>query len=139
MNLLELVPIPLLSQEEVEKRMRPTIELTGNGDELCFEGYFGRWFRSSEKAVRKAVADYRDDYEHGHCLSYNDLYHKLNIAETHVGDEFGYSPSEDYKSEMEFDIVRVPADEHFEGMDEEVIVIEPASQYSYPMLSYMEV
>ena len=135
----KMVPIPAKPVAEIEKSFRPTIEITGNGNLLCYEGFFGRWFRSSEDCVREAVDKFMQLYAEGNYINYNDLYSLLNIAVTHAGNEYGYSPSEDYRCNMEFDIVRVPEDENFEGMKEEVLVLEPAGRYSYPFDCYMEV
>lgn len=134
-----MIPIPAKPVAKIEKSFRPTIEITGNGNLLCYEGFFGRWFRSSENCVREAVDKFMQLYAEGNYINYNDLYSLLNIAVTHAGNEYGYSPSEDYRCDMEFDIVRIPEDENFEGMKEEVLVLEPAGRYSYPIDCYMEV
>lgn len=134
-----MIPIPAKQVAEIEKSFRPTIEITGNGNLLCYEGFFGRWFRSSENCVREAMDKFMQLYAEGNYINYNDLYSLLNIAVTHAGNEYGYSPSEDYRCDMEFDIVRIPEDENFEGMHEEVLVLEPAGRYSYPIDCYMEV
>ncbi len=136
---VRLAPIRVIPNREIAKSFLPTIEITGNGNLLCYEGFFGRWFRSSEVCVREAIAKFVDLYEQGNYLNYNDLYSLFNIAVTHVGNEYGYSASEDYKCDLEFDITRIPADENFEGMNEEVLVIEPAGNYCYPFDCYMEV
>lgn len=134
-----MVPIPARPSADILKCLKPTVEITGNGDLLCYEGFFGRWFRSSEACVREAVDKFRQYYDDGNYINYNDLYSLLNIATTHAGNEYGYSQNEDYRSDMEFDIIRIPADENFEGMHEEVLVLEPAGRYSYPIDCYMEV
>ena len=139
MSLVNIVPIPLLDPKEVSKILQPTVEMTGNGDLLCYEGHFGRWFRSSEEAVRKAISAYKEEYDNGACLSFNELYYKFGITPSQIGDEFGYTPSEDYRSEMEFDVTLLPAEENFEDRGEAVLVIETASRYSYPLDIYMEV
>lgn len=143
---VKLVPVRAVPppKEELENGYRQTIELTGNGNLLCYEGFFGRWFRSSEVCVREAVAKYidlynGDEFREGEYVNFNDLYALLGIASTHIGAEYGYATNPDYKVTMEFDIVRIPEDENFEGMNEEVLVIEPAGNWSYPMECYMEV
>lgn len=138
MSFVNIVPIPLLSPVEIEKSLKPAIEMTGYGDLLCYDGLFGRWFRCSEEHVRKAVDEYVNEYMQGFYLSYNELYEKFPIAKTLIGNEFGYAPDEDYKVDMQFDITLVPEDENFEGRGEQVLVIEP-SYGSYPIDCYMEV
>lgn len=65
-------------------------ELTGNGDLLCYEGYSGRWFRSSEEAVKEAEEEYNRRFKEGEYLSFNDLYELLGIEHSHFGWQFGY-------------------------------------------------
>ena len=134
-----MVPIPAKPVAKIEKCFRPTIEITGNGNLLCYEAFFGRFFRSSENCIREAVDKFMQLYAEGCPINYNDLYSLFNIATTHAGAEYGYSPNEDYRVDLQFDIVRVPADENFEGMEEEVLTIEPAGSWCYPYECYMEV
>ena len=81
---------------------RPSIEYTGKGNILCYDGYGGRWFRSSVEAVQEAVDHFIEEYEKGYVLSYNDLYLLLGMAESDFGEQYGYSPSEDWKVDLAF-------------------------------------
>ena len=67
---------------------RPTIEYTGKGNLLCFLGYSGRLFRSSEEAVRKDCEWFIDLYKDGEDAYLNDFFKKLNIEPTDFGAEF---------------------------------------------------
>lgn len=59
----------------------PSVEDTGRGDLLCFEGTMGRWFRSSEESVARAIEEFRELHKQGHDVCFNTLY-DLNGMET---------------------------------------------------------
>lgn len=143
---------------EMEKKVRyyckagPSVEETDRGDLLCFEGYSGRWFRSSEEAVNRAIKEMRDRFNNGEPLSYNDFYAALGIAETHFGHDWGWTDNPDYYDEAPhieatyFDTgkyIMSPIDD-FLGIpvgdmvlnDEPILVIDV---YTYPMQGWMEV
>ena len=136
-----MVPIPTLPFESIERLLKPSIEITGNGNLLCYEGFSGRWFRSAEACVREAVDKFTQLYSEGNYICWNDLYSLLGIAVTHFGNKYGYSGNKDYRNceKLEFDITRIPKDENFEGIGEEVLVLEPADDWCYPFDFYMEV
>lgn len=71
-------------------------EETGYGDLLCYEGYFGRWFRSSEEEVRKALDMISEEFKNGMYVSYNDIYDELGIERSDIGYEFGWCHDDDY-------------------------------------------
>lgn len=114
----------------------PAAEWTGKGDQLCLEGYFGRWFYSSEEEVKKAVTEFTaefNEYEYNSC-PYNDLYSKLGIQETHIGWDFGYNNTEGgWHGEIEFKC------EYADIKGRRVYVIEPAGNSSYPVEGWWEV
>ena len=141
----KLVPIragPPVNEEQYSQ----TVELTGKGNLLVYDGFGGRLFRSSYKAVKEAVEFFIEDYEKGNWLNWNDLYALFGIEQTHFGAIFGYSPSEDYKCDLMFDITLVKAEEikdsvnaiTLEKYHEDVLVVEPDPR-CLPMESYMEV
>lgn len=109
-------------------------EDTGNGDLLCYDGWGGRWFYSSEDAVNMALCEYNQDFMDGTYLSYNDLYKAWGIAETHFGWSWGYVPDPDYYDmPLMFSVRKV---EGFMRLDEPVLVIEPLT---YPMQGWLEI
>ena len=69
-------------------------EITGRGDLLCFEGYSGRWFRSSEEAVREAMDRFEEHVKENEYIPFNDLYDLLGIEQSHFGYEYGYLNTE---------------------------------------------
>lgn len=117
----------------------PSVEETGRGDLLCFERYSGRWFRSSEVAVRKAIKDYKKLYEDWHTLSYNDFYSLLGIAHTDFGFAYGYPANPDYFDgplEIEAEVLEgwTPPGCNY-PINEEVLVIDV---YTFPVPCWYE-
>ncbi len=91
-------------RKEVDKKMvekygekqKMTAELTGKGDLLCYEGLTGRFFRSSEEAVKEAIKKINDEFKNGNYIYMNMLYDELGISVTRFGNELGWVPDEDY-------------------------------------------
>lgn len=127
---------------------KPSIELTGKGDQLCYDAYGGRWFRSSCEAVGEAVEFFMDEYERGNRLNYNDLYALLGISQTAFGYQYGYSPDESYRVDMNFTLAIIKKEDlHYYTqdfgtiwgeMDEDILLIEPDPK-ALPFESYWEV
>lgn len=114
-----------------------SVEETGQGDVLCFEGYSGRWFRSSPEAVQAAEERFNDRFDGGEYLSLNDLYDELGISQTHFGNEFGYAANPDYyDAPIIFENVLLTEGELTADPGEPVYVIEILT---YPMQCWLEV
>ena len=121
----------------------PSVEETGRGDLLCYEGYSGRWFRSSEVAVQKAINELNDAFEAGEYLCLNDFYERLGIETTHFGAQYGWAANSDYY-DGPIDIEATLCEHHeltnaygqMESLDECVLLIDV---YTYPMECWMEV
>ena len=120
---------------------RPSVEYTGHGNDLIYDGYGGRIFRANEKWVRdgceKFVKRYTDG--DGDWVNYNDLYKLWGIEETDFGAKYGYSPSEDWFVDLEFSFTWLePKTELYDKFGEKVLVVEP-KQGCFPMECYWEV
>lgn len=124
----------------------PSVEETGRGDLLCYEAYSGRWFRSSELAVEKAVERLNSMFaEDQNYVCLNDFYDELGIERTHFGHQWGWTPNEDYyvgpiavdtcycKAK---DIMDRNPSGQLEALDEDVLIIEILT---YPMEGWEEV
>ena len=146
------------ADEKMEEKVKyyckvgPSVEETDRGDLLCFEGYSGRWFRSSEEAVNRAIKKFKNRFENGEYLSFNDFYTELGIAQTHFGHEMGYPNNPDYYDEpphieatyFETGQYLMSAVDDFFGLpvgekvynDEPILTIDV---YTYPMDCWMEI
>lgn len=76
---------------------------TGEGQELFYDAWFGRMFRSSEQAVRLAYAKFLEDMSGsvGTFWSYNELYGLVGLNDVGGGNVVGWSPM--YRPEMEIE------------------------------------
>ena len=125
--------------KEGEKQVeivRTVAEETGKGDLLCFEGYSGRWFRSSEEAVVAAEKEFSRRFKEGDYICLNDFYELLGIEVTHFGHTFGYVPDEwyyDHEDGIEFANSLIPAEKTDRG--EDVLYIDI---FTYPMEGWYE-
>lgn len=113
----------------------PSVEETGRGDVLCLEDYSGRWFRSSEEAVRRAALEFKKMHDDGLYVCFNDLYTLLGIVETKFGYDYGFPANSDYCDEqLIIDI------DYYEGVTdrfgEPVLVL---TIQSFPMENWQEV
>lgn len=67
------------------------IIMTGGGDQLCLDGFSGRYFFSDMESIRKAVNDINQQIHHSGSASLSDFYEKLGLHSTDVSDEVGFS------------------------------------------------
>lgn len=123
------------------KTAGPSVEETGRGDLLCYEGYSGRWFRSDEVAVNEGIKRFNSRWKSGEYLGLNDLYHEFGIARTHFGNQYGWANHMDYYDTKEIDITTELVsgwDGGVDGgeIDEDVLIIEI---WHSPMECWMEV
>lgn len=121
-------------------------ELSGHGDTLCYEGIFGRLWRSDIKYVDEAIRTYEimlnGDEEHGMgCGNMNDFYDLNTILPTHMGDAYGYPANPDFRpNEIKFKTTLLHGFDYGDiHIDEDVYVIEPASREDYPVEYWDEV
>lgn len=68
----------------------PSVEETGRGDQLCFETYFNRWFRSSEVDVIRGLEDFAKRINRNIPSAYNGLYENWGLSCSDVAERFGY-------------------------------------------------
>lgn len=130
----KILPYKKPEVKDGEKADRFPAELTGKGDLLCYEGYSGRWFRSSEEAVKEAEEEYNLRFKDGDYLSFNDLYELLGIKSSSFGNKFGYPhPFEYYNPEdgIEFENSIF----YDEEIGENVLYIDI---FTYPFEDWME-
>lgn len=111
----------------------PSVEWTGNGTLLCFEGYSGRLFYSSMEAVEKAERDFEELYEACDYVCLNDLYKLLGISETHFGAQWGWARNSDYYGS---DPIEIRNFDNVAENGENMLIIEILT---YPMECWLEV
>ena len=111
---------------------RPSFEYTGFGNTPCFCGYSGRWFYSSEEAVRRACKEVEemfngDEIEGPQMVNYNDLYLKWNIETTSFGAASKWDPSSRDSRRPNFVFSWCgPGTQLYDKCGESVFLVEPA-------------
>lgn len=124
--------------QKIIKTAGPSVEETGYGDQLYFESYSGRWFRSCDRMVDQAIANIQKRFAEGEYLALNDFYEELGIAKTYFGNEHGWPNSMDY-IDGNIVIERTPYRDwetgRHEPIAEEVTVLE---LFTFPMESWMD-
>lgn len=127
-----------LRKEVVNDLYVPTsVEETKYGDLLCYEGFSGRWFRSSEEAVRRAENMLEAKLSAGDSALLNDFYRFLGIKDSYFGWKMGWpcNPThEPYIDSLEF-INTLLVDGEFDNIPEPVLVID-WSPMDYPVEIY---
>lgn len=118
----------------------PNVEETGRGDQLCYESYFGRWFRSAEADVIRQTELFADDFNHCKCMAYNEYYRRLGLSFTDVAERYGYPGKPEYYDEpFQYGITTVEGwtpPGKTEPVNESVLIIDI---YTPPMEGWLEV
>lgn len=67
------------------------IIVTGGGEQLCYDMYSGRYFRSDIEKIRKAQNDLNQEALQNFYVPLNAFYAAIGLQETRVGDEVGFN------------------------------------------------
>ena len=70
------------------------IIITQKGDTLCFDSWSGRYFKSDIDQIKKIVNELNEELIKTSYVSLNELYFKLGLQCTEMGNELGWSMSE---------------------------------------------
>ena len=110
-----------------------TVTFEKDGGILCFEGYSGRWFYSTEEDVLGAEEVFNEYYRRDKYISLNDFYELLHIEQTHFGAQYGWTTSQGYSpDEIRFENSWID----LKGNGEKVYCIEILD---YPFESWFEI
>jgi len=138
-------------EAEIWHKKAQYAEITGLGEHLCIEGYFGRMFRSDPQLVEEALCEFGDMYQrmcdrfdkdpndaqNWEVLCWNDLYRMLNLIPSMAGDQYGYVNSEDYRVEMDFETKDIDQGEWVDLFREPYFYFAPTFG-CYPDPCYLE-
>ena len=112
----------LVSLRARPKNDRPIIELTGNGNLLCYEKCGGRWFRSHQYTVARDISTFDEMYDEGDVASLADLHDCLGITSTPKDHDYIWTRVDCGDSLL---VETKLIENGFMGMDEPVLVIDP--------------
>lgn len=65
--------------------------VTDRGTTLCYDGVFGRYFKSDIDAIKRAVNAVNRQIVCNMYASLNDFYDEIGLAHTYIGDELGWN------------------------------------------------
>ncbi len=72
------------------KKDESLVEVTGTGNQLCFDTFTGRYFRSTAAHVQKIVNDLNEEINRFGYVCLNDFYSGVGLRNTEVGDMLGW-------------------------------------------------
>lgn len=65
--------------------------ITGKGTTLCYDGTFGRYFRSDIDSIKKAINKINRSVVTDMYVSLNDFYDEIGLSPTKIGDDLGWN------------------------------------------------
>lgn len=65
--------------------------ITGKGSTLCYDGTFGRYFRSDIDTIKKAVNKINRSLVTDMYVSLNEFYDEIGLSHTNIGDDLGWN------------------------------------------------
>lgn len=91
-----------IAKEQIEdiNRIRPEVESTGTGDQLCYDPLEGRRFRATRSAIVNAVAETNRLLMLDNGATLNQFYDILNLEDTKLGDYVGWDV--DHPARLDF-------------------------------------
>ena len=87
----------VIKEKVAEKRVQKNpvknkeVFITSNGEVLCFDTVFGRYFKSSKDAIDKAINAVNKNMIDDMYVSLNDFYYELGIPSTEIGERMGWN------------------------------------------------
>lgn len=67
------------------------VHITGLGEQLCYDSFTGRYFKSDIETIRRAQNDINAQVLSNNYASHNDFYKLLGLARTQFGEEAGWN------------------------------------------------
>lgn len=82
-----------ISQDKLDKNPVQSNEVivTEKGNTLCYDGVFGRYFKSNIDLIHKAINRVNRDIVSYNYASLNDFYSELGLEPVAIGDELGWT------------------------------------------------
>lgn len=65
--------------------------VTGNGDTLCYDSLFGRYFNSDIDKIKRAINELNRELIMDNYVSLNDFYDRLDLDHIEIGDDLGWN------------------------------------------------
>lgn len=92
-----------IAKEKIEKDPVTTKEVivTEKGDTLCYDGIFGRYFKSDMESIKRAINKINRQIVCDMYVSLNEFYDELGLSHVPIGDDLGWN-IDDGQIEIDF-------------------------------------
>lgn len=82
-----------IDQDHLDKNpaSKNNIVITNNGEQLCYDGVSGRYFKSDLEAIKAAVNRINREMVYDNYVSLSDFYDELGLERTDVSDNLGWN------------------------------------------------
>lgn len=82
-----------INKDHLEKNpvTSSNVIVTGNGDTLCYDSLFGRYFNSDIDKIKRAVNELNRELLMDMYVSLNDFYDQLDLDHIDIGDDLGWN------------------------------------------------
>lgn len=82
-----------VDQDHLDKNpaSKNNIVITNNGEQLCYDGVSGRYFKSDLEAIKAAVNRINREMVYDNYVSLSDFYDELGLERTDVSDNLGWN------------------------------------------------
>ena len=81
----------IIARPDLGGKVRPIIELTKNGNLLCYETNSGRWFRSAKDKVEDVLDLLETAGQNGNKkIALNDLFSAIDISQSLSKNDYGW-------------------------------------------------
>jgi len=67
------------------------VHITGLGEQLCYDSFTGRYFKSDIETLRRAQNDINAQILNNNYASHNDFYNLIGLSRTQFGEEAGWN------------------------------------------------
>ena len=80
-----------IAQMEKNPVKDATVIITSGGDEMCFDTYTGRYFRSDIETIRRAENEINRQINVDMFVAHNEFYSLLGLADVDAGEQVGWN------------------------------------------------
>lgn len=82
-----------IAKDKIEKDpvSNTQVIITGKGDTLCYDIQVGRYFKSDQERIKKAINELNRKMIYENYISLNEFYYELGLDGTRLGDALGWN------------------------------------------------
>lgn len=82
-----------IAKDKLEKDpvQNKEVVITPKGDTLCYDGIFGRYFKSDMETIKRAINEINRQILINNYISLNEFYAEIGLSPIEIGDELGWN------------------------------------------------